>query len=33
MGDLIELQLFVDNAHDVNTLYGIAIVNLEIFFE
>jgi hypothetical protein len=32
-GDLIELQLFLDNAHDLNKLYEITIVSSEIFFE
>jgi hypothetical protein len=33
MGDLIELQLFLDNAHNLNKLYEITIVSSEIFFE
>ncbi|ACL16813.1 hypothetical protein Mpal_1492 [Methanosphaerula palustris E1-9c] len=33
MGDIIELQLFLDNVHDLNKLYEITIVSSEIFFE
>ena len=33
MGDLIEMQLFLDNTHDLYKLDEIPIVSSEIFFE